>query len=162
MCVFFNFKCTSSLPSDSYVDSDSDSDSSSDSDSDSDVEHPTHPSASTSKQQEPLDHADADDEDEDAPSQAPTGTHIMTQNEVAEAEIMIPQISEVGPHEVLEPVGEVMSIVNNVVIVKGTASGTVRANEKALDSDTLLVFEDRQVLGYVRNHVFCRVYTLNR
>lgn len=44
-----------------------------------------------------------------------------------------------------------MSIVDKVVIVKGSASDTVtRASERALDSDTLLVFEDRKVLGFVR------------
>jgi H/ACA ribonucleoprotein complex non-core subunit NAF1 len=55
----------------------------------------------------------------------------------------------VGPDEVLEKVGEVMSVVGNVVIVKGRAA-TSGGSERALDSDTLLVFEDRKVLGYVR------------
>ena len=64
---------------------------------------------------------------------------------------MIPPIEEVGPHEALEKVGEVMSIVDKVVIVKGFASEmATRASERALDSETLLVFEDRKVLGYVR------------
>jgi H/ACA ribonucleoprotein complex non-core subunit NAF1 len=40
-----------------------------------------------------------------------------------------------------------MSVVGNVVIVKGLA--TTGTSERALDSDTLLVFEDRKVLGYV-------------
>ncbi len=44
-----------------------------------------------------------------------------------------------------------MSIVNDVVIVKGVASPIAnRGSERALDSETLLVFEDRKVLGYVR------------
>jgi H/ACA ribonucleoprotein complex non-core subunit NAF1 len=43
-----------------------------------------------------------------------------------------------------------MSIVGNVVIVKGDTSAMAdRAAERALDSDSLLVFEDRKVLGYV-------------
>ena len=62
---------------------------------------------------------------------------------------MIPPITQVGPDEQLEKVGEVMNIVNNVVIVKGLESGTHRALERALDSGTLLVYEDRRVLGYV-------------
>lgn len=107
-----------------------------------------HASTSSAKQQNLIDLVGDDDEEAIGPSGS-SASHLMTQHEVAEADIVVPQITEVGPHEVLEPVGEVMSIVNNVVIVKGTASGTVRANERALDSETLLVFEDRQVLGYV-------------
>ena len=43
-----------------------------------------------------------------------------------------------------------MNIVENVVIVKGDPSAVSdRASERALDSDSILVFEDRKVLGYV-------------
>ena len=64
---------------------------------------------------------------------------------------MVPDVSEVGPHEQLERVGEVMNIIDKVVIVKGIPSDIAnRGSERALDSDTLLVFEDRKVLGYVR------------
>lgn len=44
-----------------------------------------------------------------------------------------------------------MSITNNVVIVKGISSSKEdTASQRALDSESLLVFEDRKVLGYVR------------
>lgn len=80
-----------------------------------------------------------------------TAAQVRTKNEIEETAIAIPNIEEVGPHEALEKVGEVMSIVDKVVIVKGSASEILtRASERALDSDTLLVFEDRKVLGYVR------------
>ncbi|KAI9444531.1 Gar1/Naf1 RNA binding region-domain-containing protein [Lactarius indigo] len=62
---------------------------------------------------------------------------------------MIPPIAQVEPDEQLEKVGEIMNIVNNVVVVKGEASSTRRASEHALDSETLLVYEDRKVLGYI-------------
>jgi len=53
--------------------------------------------------------------------------------------------------EVLEEVGEVLSIIGNIAIVKGLPSKFAdRGSERALDSETLLVFEDRKVLGYVR------------
>ena len=55
-----------------------------------------------------------------------------------------------GVPQSLEKVGEIISIIEKVAIVKGTSSDAQnRANERALDSDTLLVFEDRKVLGYV-------------
>lgn len=50
----------------------------------------------------------------------------------------------------LEKVGEVLNIVDNTVIIKGVPSGALeRGFDRALDSDTLLVFDDRKVLGYV-------------
>jgi H/ACA ribonucleoprotein complex non-core subunit NAF1 len=50
----------------------------------------------------------------------------------------------------LERVGEVMNIMDNAVIVKCTSSEVVnRGSDKALDAGTLLVFEDRKVMGYV-------------
>ncbi len=79
-----------------------------------------------------------------------TAEQMRTKNEVGESTVMIPEIEEVGEDEVLDKVGEVMSIIDKVVIVKGTPSQVQsRGSEKALDSDTLLVFEDRKVLGYV-------------
>ena len=43
-----------------------------------------------------------------------------------------------------------MTIVNNIVIIKGEARESAdRASGKALDCDTLLVLEDRKVFGFV-------------
>lgn len=43
-----------------------------------------------------------------------------------------------------------MSVLDNMVIVKGLASKIAdQAAESVLDSDSLLVFDDRKVLGYV-------------
>jgi len=89
-----------------------------------------------------------DDEDEDEEEGAVAVT-VRTKNESSEPDIMIPPILQVGPDERLERVGEIMNIVNNVVIVKGGGSGTHRASENALDAETLLVYDDRKVLGYV-------------
>ena len=91
------------------------------------------------------------DDDDDEESGGPTSTTLVrTKNELVNDDINIPKISEVGPDEPLAKVGEVMSVVDNVVIIKGTASANqLKANDKALDSDTLLVFENRNVMGYV-------------
>jgi H/ACA ribonucleoprotein complex non-core subunit NAF1 len=76
---------------------------------------------------------------------------LRTKNEVFDTSITIPDLEEVGTDEELEKVGEVLSIIDQVAIVKGLPSEySNRASERALDSDTLLVFEDRKVMGYVR------------
>lgn len=120
----------------------SDDESSSDSDSDEEVRVDPH---STSKQDTAL-----DDDEEAGAGGIVSPDQVRTKNEVAELNVVIPEVEEVGADEVLEKVGEITSIIDKVAIVKGTPSQVVnRASERALDSDTLLVFEDRKVLGYV-------------
>ncbi|KAF7347568.1 ACT-7 domain-containing protein [Mycena venus] len=124
------------------VDSTSESDSSSDSDSDDsdDDERPTRVN---------IKDLDAEDDDESGVA-APAATYFQTKNEVVEADIVVPDIEEVSADETLERVGEVMSIIDKTVIVKGApADAFTRASDQALDCDTLLVFEDRKVLGYI-------------
>jgi len=63
---------------------------------------------------------------------------------------MVPTISEVEPFDTLEKVGEILSIVGNIVIVKGIPADHLSSlSERALDAESLLVFEDRKVFGYV-------------
>jgi H/ACA ribonucleoprotein complex non-core subunit NAF1 len=114
---------------------------SSDSDSDSESEASVNDDDTNS-----VSNHGVDEEDESGPAPT-TGSYFQTKNEIDETDVTIPDIAEVGPEEVLEKVGEVMSVMENLVIVKGTASE--RGFERALDSDTLLVFEDRKVMGYV-------------
>ncbi|KAG6865761.1 hypothetical protein C0991_011958 [Blastosporella zonata] len=115
--------------------SDSDSDSSDSDESDADERAPAA--------------LDVDDDEESGP--APTsGSYFQTKNEVVETDIVVPDITEVGPEEILEMVGEIMSVMSNTVIINGVPSDDVkRGSDRALDSDTLLVFEDRKVMGYV-------------
>ena len=90
------------------------------------------------------------DEDEDEGGRGTTSSEpLRTKHEVVDPSVTVPDIEEVGENEVLEQVGEIMSILENLVIVKGLATNSERASERALDSDSLLVFEDRKVLGYV-------------
>ena len=93
------------------------------------------------------------DEDEDPLPVSSSGNYFSTKNEMTQVEITAPEIEQVGPDERLEKVGEIMNIVDRVVIVRGLPLQYLnRASERALDSDTLLVFEDRKVLGYVRSY----------
>lgn len=73
-----------------------------------------------------------------------------------EFDITVPDIEQVGSEEVLEKVGEIVTIMNNLAIVKGMPSELLnRGSDRALDSDTLLVFEDRKVIGYVSSLKLC-------
>jgi H/ACA ribonucleoprotein complex non-core subunit NAF1 len=123
--------------------SDSVSDSSNDSDSDDS-------DGSDEKIPDLREEEDVEDEEEPDARAVVGGTVFLTKNEVPETDIHVPEIEEVDPEETLEKVGQVMSIVENTVIVKGHAAEVQgKASERALDSETLLVFEDRKVLGYV-------------
>ncbi|VDC05793.1 unnamed protein product [Peniophora sp. CBMAI 1063] len=86
-----------------------------------------------------------DDDDEEGGGGATTAAAVRTKNEIAEVDFNVPDVEEVGESEQLERVGDVMSVSSNIVIVRGAAGQA----QIALDSDTLLVFEDRKVLGYV-------------
>ncbi|KIK70657.1 hypothetical protein GYMLUDRAFT_78897 [Collybiopsis luxurians FD-317 M1] len=89
-------------------------------------------------------------DEEDSGPPAATSSYFSTKNEVVNATVTVPDIEEVGPDEQLELVGHVMNIVDNVVIVEGLQTELARvASDRALDADTLLVFEDRKVLGYI-------------
>lgn len=58
----------------------------------------------------------------------------------------MPSITSVEPSEAIELIGEVLSIVDSVVVVKSYEHGQY----KVLDTDSLFVLEDRKVLGLVR------------
>ena len=89
-----------------------------------------------------------DDEDDEGGG---SGGRPVTAHEVLNEDVAIPDIMEVDPKEALERVGEILSVLQDkVVIVKGFAHQTAgQAANRVLDTETLLVFEDRKVLGYV-------------
>jgi H/ACA ribonucleoprotein complex non-core subunit NAF1 len=73
-----------------------------------------------------------------------------TQTELTEVDITVPRIDEVGTEEKLKKLRQVMTNVDRFAIVRGLPSEHLnRAMEPALDSDTLLVFEDGKVMGCV-------------
>ena len=118
--------------------------------SDSDTSDSEDPSVieefNPSKMREFLDSID-DEDDEGGGS----GGRLTTAHEAPDEDVMIPDIVEVDPKETLERVGEILSVLQGkIVIVKGLASQIGgNAAHRALDTETLLVFEDRKVLGYV-------------
>jgi hypothetical protein len=94
-----------------------------------------------------------DNGDEDTVPAA--NAYVQTKNEIIDVAINIPDLDEVGIDEELEKVGEVLSATGDVVIIKSLPSEFASGgSERTLDSDTLLVFGDRKVMGYVRFIVF--------
>lgn len=93
------------------------------------------------------------DDDEEGPAIA-AGTVPATKHEIVEADIAIPEVDQLDPTEQIEKVGEIMTVFDQVAIVRGLPSENMsRGSQKALDSDTLLVFDDRTVMGYVRAYI---------
>jgi H/ACA ribonucleoprotein complex non-core subunit NAF1 len=129
------------------------SSSDSDSDSDSDTSSSEEEDQPHRKQNNKAEAEDLELDDEDSGPAATTQSYFHTKNEIVEANIIVPDIEEVGTDERLERVGEIMTIMDNVVVVRGDATDLSRATDRALDSDTLLVFEDRKVLGYVSDFI---------
>ncbi|KAG8898277.1 hypothetical protein FRC01_010965 [Tulasnella sp. 417] len=86
--------------------------------------------------------SDDDDEVEGRTNSAP----VKTTNEVVDPNVVPPSIEKVGDDELLEIVGDVMNIIGSVVVVKGLPGS---AAEKVLDTGSLLVWDDRHVLGEV-------------
>ncbi|KDN49171.1 hypothetical protein RSAG8_02524, partial [Rhizoctonia solani AG-8 WAC10335] len=84
------------------------------------------------------------EDDEDAPSGS-IAQYAGTKNEVLVPQMKVPELTVVPPEEVLELIGEVMTIIDSVVVIKGHASGV----DRVLDTDSLLVFEDRNAFGVV-------------
>lgn len=79
---------------------------------------------------------------------------VKTKNEIADVQVVIPEVEKLEEHEIemLQKVGDVLNIIDKVVIVKGIPQHLRgRESDRALDSDTLLVFDDGRVLGYVSN-----------
>ncbi|KAG1845973.1 Gar1/Naf1 RNA binding region-domain-containing protein [Suillus tomentosus] len=135
------------LPASPEPDSSSDSESS-DSDSESDEDETADKAEDKNALNPRKPQIDVDDDEESGATAV--ASYVQTKNEIVDTDIVVPSISEVGLEEVLEKVGEVMNIIGNVVIVKGLPADSSRtASEKALDVETLLVFDDRQVLGHV-------------
>ncbi|KAI6136374.1 Gar1/Naf1 RNA binding region-domain-containing protein [Pisolithus sp. B1] len=100
--------------------------------------HPDSPSDSESES--------SSEEDSDYAGTTGDIGYVHTKNEVVDTDIAIPEVSEVSPEDSLEKVGEVMSIVGNVVIVKGLLADNLKTlSERALDAETLLVFDDRKI-----------------
>ncbi|KAF9276543.1 hypothetical protein BGZ68_009954 [Mortierella alpina] len=131
---------------------DDDEPDSSDSDSDSDSEMGIAPTTSLTLEQreKALIELDAMDDDEDA---APN-TILRTANEILQLpEVKKPEVV-LGPDAKLEPIGTVVSIVENVVVVQAASSGEVRVLDAGTVAAVVGPTEDgkepeREVLGEI-------------
>ncbi|CAE6438789.1 unnamed protein product [Rhizoctonia solani] len=121
--------------------SDSDSDSS-DSSSDVEMRVTKYPVKKLPTLQVPN---DSDIEDDDDTPSGSIAQYSGTKNEVLLPEVKPPELAVVPPEDVLELIGEVMTIIDSVVVIKGYTSGV----DRVLDTDSLIAFEDRSVVGVV-------------
>ncbi|KAG8899183.1 hypothetical protein FRC01_010631 [Tulasnella sp. 417] len=121
--------------------SSSDWDSSASSDSEEEEEDRSKKGARSLPQSKPGD-SDDDEEVGGRTNSAP----LKTANEVVDPNVVPPSIEKVGDDEILEIIGDVMSIIGSVVVVKGLPGS---AAEKVLDTGSLLVWDDRHVLGEI-------------
>jgi len=80
-----------------------------------------------------------------------SGGRLATAHEVLNEDVVIPEIMEVDPKEALERVGEILSVLQDRTVIVGGITSQIagHAPDRVLDTETLLVFEDRKVLGYV-------------
>lgn len=100
------------------------------------------------------------DDDDDDPQTRPAAA-ISTKNEITNPPVSLPEVKEVDPSEPIEKIGEIQSIIDSVVIIRGMGSPALSVPvEKVLDSESLLVFEDRKVLGSVGSFTCCTSFNL--
>lgn len=101
-------------------------------------------SSKNPKKQSANDNNGLDGEDE----QPITSSFFASKHEISEPTIPIIDITEIGADERMESVGSIMSVVGTAVIVQA-AIGNGHGTHRVLDTGSLLVFEDRKVLGAV-------------
>jgi hypothetical protein len=94
--------------------------------------------------------AEENDPDDDSDSMGEKKRNVpVTAHEIAMPTVVLPSITEIGPDEPMELIGEVLNVVDSVVVVKSAQNGM----QRVLDTESLLVFEDRKVLGLVSGFV---------
>ena len=121
----------------------SDSESSSDPESSSEVSGPTPDLAAILAQ---ISEGDSDNDSTSNRKKRDAGGIPATVHEILAPQVAMPSITSVEPSEIIELIGEVLSIVDSVVVVKSYEHGQY----KVLDTDSLFVLDDRKVLGLVR------------
>lgn len=70
---------------------------------------------------------------------------FVTKHELENPPVPVVELEQLEPHEHIEPVGSIMSLVGSAVIVQAINHGSHRV----LDTGSLLAFEDRKVFGAV-------------
>jgi hypothetical protein len=98
---------------------------------------------------------DADDDERGGASQKKqadggSASVFATKNELENPPVPMVELEELEPHERIEPIGSIMSLVGSAVIVQTISHGSHRI----LDTGSLLAFEDRKVFGAVSLPLF--------
>ncbi|KAK8105580.1 uncharacterized protein PG998_003943 [Apiospora kogelbergensis] len=124
----------------------SSSDSSDSSDSDDDSDDDGEPLMNPEAMARILMEADSDDEGEGRGKGASAGGQLRTKNEMPEEVIPKPDVT-ITPETKVEELGHVEHIVDNVIVVKSSATGEYQA----LESGSVLCNEDRVVIAAMDN-----------
>jgi H/ACA ribonucleoprotein complex non-core subunit NAF1 len=96
-------------------------------------------------------HDDTGSEDGlDAPTGIQASSMFATVHEIVAPQVTMPSITEIPDDEPIELLGEVANIVDSVVVVKSLSNGM----QRVLDTDSMLVLENRKVLGFVSAVLF--------
>ncbi|GAA5935091.1 H/ACA ribonucleoprotein complex subunit GAR1/NAF1 [Sporobolomyces koalae] len=132
-------------------DSSSDSDDSSSSDSDSNARATIDANRKQTRtrrgQGRPAAQSDEYDDDDSDSGMAGTGSRTApkTEHELAEPEVVLPEVMKIGDSAEIAKFGKVESVIETVVVVKADTSGDWRV----LDEGTVVCWEDRTVIGTI-------------
>ncbi|CAO3671933.1 unnamed protein product [Umbelopsis vinacea] len=113
----------------------------SDEDSDDDMQLPTKSMSIEEREKALIDISWMDDEDG---SNTNAGEPLRTKNEIKDIVVQRPTIT-IKPEAKIVEIGTIYAVVENTVVVQGHVSG----DEQVLDSGSLFVFEDRDILGEI-------------
>jgi H/ACA ribonucleoprotein complex non-core subunit NAF1 len=119
----------------------------SDEDSDDDMQLPTKSMSIEEREKALIDISWMDDEDG---SNTNAGEPLRTKNEIKDIVVQRPTIT-IKPEAKIVEIGTIYAVVENTVVVQGHVSG----DEQVLDSGSLFVFEDRDILGEVSTDTTC-------
>ncbi|KAI8578302.1 hypothetical protein K450DRAFT_301300 [Umbelopsis ramanniana AG] len=129
-----------SAKKDNSEDNDSESDSDDDSDSEEDIGLPTKTMTIEEREKALIDISYMDEEDDARGEDGP----LRTRNELQKVVVQRPTIT-IKPEANIVEIGSVYAVVGDTVVVQGQVAG----NEQVLDSGSLFVYEDREILGEV-------------
>ncbi|KAJ1548859.1 hypothetical protein HK405_013825, partial [Cladochytrium tenue] len=101
--------------------------------------------AATKRARNLVDFDDDEDDDDNTASAEP----LRTKNELATLPEAEPVTVAIPPTARLEPAGEVLSVVGDQVVVESAVVGGADPPLRVLDAGSVLVFDDRAVLGRV-------------
>ncbi|KAJ2958770.1 hypothetical protein NQZ79_g5658 [Umbelopsis isabellina] len=131
--------------------SDSSDSDDSDDESDADLDLPTKSMSLAEREKALIDISWMDDEEGTIKDTGP----LRTKNEIENIVVQRPTVT-IKPEARIVEIGTVYAVVENTVVVQGHVSG----DEQVLDSGSLFVFEDREILGEVKYQVARPLYSV--